>query len=313
MTTTTTPQPTNKANITAAGYASKRLQARHDADRPIINQPDPTTKPKAPSPTKKKKFVDSESLRQMVQELAPVKLPETSRDKLSGGGMWTNVDLDEVMHNLNLNCLPARFLVDLQDDAYSAIELLRGKITETLYVPLWIRHHWLLAVWNGKDTLSLADSSPGIATTADIATVSALFAYAANNHVTTKWYQVPKQPRTSIECGLHVALNAILASSRIIQTSISKPAQRTIEYEKTIGPVINKWLRNEVPLPTLIEQLLLHIAEVGIELLTQKDVLAFCDKVNTITPIEVTWVEVTNDGNVLRNWTGTLGKRRAAG
>jgi hypothetical protein len=227
--------------------------------------------------------------------------------------MWTNVDLDEVMHNLNLPCLPARFLVDLQDDAYSAIELLREKITEILYVPLWIRHHWLLAVWNGKDTLALADSSPGIATPTDISTVAALFAYAANSQVTTKWYQVPKQPRTSIECGLHVALNAIMASSRIIQTSTTKPSQRTIEYETKMGPSINKWLRNEIPLPVLIEQLLLHIAEVGIELLSQKDVLAFCDKVNTITPIDVTWVEVTEGGNVLRTWSGTLVKRRAAG
>lgn len=76
-----------------------------------------------------------------------------------------------------------------------------------------------------------------------------------------------------------MCINLTLAVHKMLKAHTNKPNQRVIEYERALGPLITKWLANNIPLPQLITSALTHIAEVGIELLSQKEVLEMCDKV----------------------------------
>jgi hypothetical protein len=68
--------------------------------------------------------------------------------------------------------MPARFLLDMQGSPADTISLLKEKMQlGKVYLPLWIRHHWLLGVYN-NNTLTIADSSPGVATKEDISTLN---------------------------------------------------------------------------------------------------------------------------------------------
>ena len=52
------------------------------------------------------------------------------------------------------------------------------------------------------------------------------------------------------------------------------------------------------------------IAEVGIELISAKQVLEKCDRIAELGPLEVTWVEVTDNDNILQTWVGSLPSER---
>jgi len=301
--------PTNAPLQQTAVRTSARLQARATA---TANNQENLAVAKPPSTEAISSMpINTESLKllEIINAIPSPKLPESTRNLLTGSGEWSNRDLDEAFTQLNLNRMPARFLVDMQDHPSTTLATLKTKMKDTLYLPLWIRHHWILGVWT-PGMLTIADSSPGIATKADFLAVQALLAYASLMPVGIQWFNVPRQPSNSVECGLHVAINLILAVNKMLKAHANKPNQRVIEYERTLGPLITKWLANNIPLPQLLTSTLTHIAEVGIELLSQKEVLEMCDKVSDNAPLEVIWVEQTEKGNILQTWTGNLTKRR---
>lgn len=258
------------------------------------------------------KFASSERILSIINRIPTPKLPESTRDKITGGGEWSNLDLDEAFATLQVNCMQARFLLDLQEDPAMTLNLLKEKMQlGKVYLPLWIRHHWLLGVFN-NNTLTLADSSPGVATREDVNNLATLLAYAQDAPVHIKWFATPRQPRGTVECGLHVVVNALLHQTNALQETDNKPQQRVIEYERRIGPIISEWLNGTMLLPQVFPPLLTHIAEVGIELINAKQVLHKCDTIAEMGLVEVTWVEATDEGNMLRTWTGALTKRKAA-
>ena len=316
----TIPQHNSSSQLLSEPLKSKRLQAR------ASEQPSTTTasKTKPTSPIQdpqihSKQILETTTAQEghphakilsLINKIPTPKLPESTLDRITGGGEWSNIDLDVALENLGINAMPARFLVDLQDDPPPTIALLRTKATQKLYLPLWIRHHWLLGVLEAN-SLYIADSSPGIATKEDIAALTDLFAFIKEGPITLRWLCSPRQPRSSVECGLHVVINTILHLSHILQPSDTKPIQRVIEYEKQIGPHIASWLNSALALPQLLNHILVHIAEVGIELLTAEQVLDKCDRIAEQGPVQVTWVEVADTGNRLLTWTGNLTKRKA--
>ena len=83
---------------------------------------------------------------------------------------------------------------------------------------------------------------------ADFLAVQALLAFAAEAPVGIQWFNVPRQPSNSVECGLHVAINLTLAVNKFLKAHTNKPNQRVIEYERALGPTITKWLANNIPL-----------------------------------------------------------------
>ena len=301
---------------------SKRLQAKAlhqkaattDPPLPLVKLPPSAVRGNDQPRAITERSTETEMSRKLlgiINSIPTPSLPETARDRLSGGGEWSNYDLDEAFNMLRVNCLPARFLVDLQADPSTTINLLKSKMNAPLYLPLWIRHHWLLGIWRAG-TLTLADSSPGIARKEDIEALLALFTHISQTPTKLEWCKVPKQPRSSVECGLHVTINLVLMTHQLLQTAPVRPPQNTIEYERTLGSSVAKWLADEMHIAELVGNILLYLAETGVELLSQQEVLAICDGNTWNTPLEVTWVEVTEHGNELRTWTGHLTKRRAA-
>lgn len=309
----------HQPHLTGAGLQSQRLQAK--ADQKAQQQPTPTSPPPKPSPvytvTKQQrkttsKFPQQEAILALINRIPSPQLPESRRDKITGAGEWSNLDLDEAFNALEVNCMPARFLLDLQGKPAETIALLKEKIQlGKVYLPLWIRHHWLLGVFN-NNVITIADSSPGVATKEDITTLTNILAFTQEAPVKLQWFSTPRQPRGSVECGLHVVVNALLHHTNALQAQDTKPAQRVIEYERRIGPIIANWLSATIPIAQLFTALLTHIAEVGIELISAKQVLAKCDRIAELGPVEVTWVEVTDEGNILQTWVGSLTKRKSA-
>ena len=309
----------SQQKLTGAGYQSQRLQAiaKRKEDKQL---PPPPPSPPAPvfNTAQKRKtkttsnYPQQEAILSLINRIPTPQLPEARRDKITGAGEWSNLDLDEAFNALEVNCMPARFLLDLQGEPEETIKILREKLQlGKVFLPLWIRHHWLLGVVD-KNVLKIADSSPGVATREDISTITNLLAFVQEAPVHLQWFSTPRQPRGSVECGLHVVINAILHHANALQAQDNKPSQRVIEYERLMGPLIASWINASIPISQLITSLLTHIAEVGIELLSAKQVLDKCDRIAELGPVEVTWVEVTDNGNILRTWIGSLTKRRAA-
>ena len=168
---------------------------------------------------------DSLKLLELINAIPSPKLPESTRNLLTGSGEWSNRDLDEAFAQLNLNRMPARFLVDMQDHPTPTLSILKTKMKDTLYLPLWIRHHWIFGVWTPW-------MSPGIATKADFLAVQVLLAFAAEAPVGIQWFNVPRQPSNSVECRLHVPINLTLAVNKFLKAHTNKPNQRVIEYER---------------------------------------------------------------------------------
>ena len=76
---------------------------------------------------------------------------------------------------------------------------------DTVIAPLHIRHHWVLAIFstlNNHLRARVYDSAPSPVTRRDInGTLCRL-------HAAVDFVRVPKQPRGSCECGVHVILHA---------------------------------------------------------------------------------------------------------
>ena len=169
--------------------------------------------------------------------------------------------------------MPARFLLDLQGEPDVTIKILRDKIQlGKVFLPLWIRHHWLLGVLE-NNVLKIADSSPGVATREDISLLTNLLSFIKEVPIHLKWFSTPRQPRGSVECGLHVVINTILHQTNALQAQDNRPSQRVIEYERAMGTVIANWISASITIAQLITSLLTQIAEVGIELIAPKQVL----------------------------------------
>ena len=156
------------------------------------------------------KYPKQEAILSLINRLPSPKLPESRRDKFTGAGEWSNLDLDEALVALGVNCMSARFLLDLQGEPDVTITTLRDKIQlGKVFLPLWIRHHWLLGVLD-NNVLQIADSSPGVATREDISLLINLLSFIKEAPINLKWFSTPRQPKGSVECGLHVVINAIL-------------------------------------------------------------------------------------------------------
>ena len=52
-----------------------------------------------------------------------------------------------------------------------------------------------------------------------------------------------------------------------------------------MGSVIANWISGSIPIAQLITSLLTHIAEVGIELISAKQVLEKCDRIAELGPL----------------------------
>ena len=113
---------------------SARLQARatttvNDNQEKVTTTPLPTPEESVPStpPTK-----ESLKLLEIINAIPSAKLPESTRNLLTGSGEWSNRDLDEAFAQLNLNRMPARFLVDMQDHPSPTLNTLKTKMKDTL-------------------------------------------------------------------------------------------------------------------------------------------------------------------------------------
>lgn len=107
--------PTNAPLQQTAVRTSARLQARATA---TANNQENLAVAKPPSTEAISNMpINTESLKllEIINAIPSPKLPESTRNLLTGSGEWSNRDLDEAFTQLNLNRMPARFLVDMQD------------------------------------------------------------------------------------------------------------------------------------------------------------------------------------------------------
>eukprot|EP00744_Colponema_vietnamica_P024496 GILI01035740.1.p1 GENE.GILI01035740.1~~GILI01035740.1.p1 ORF type:complete len:374 (+),score=38.98 GILI01035740.1:252-1373(+) len=110
-----------------------------------------------------------------------------------------------------------------------------------LMLPIWIRHHWI-AGYIRKRALFVADSAPGHASTKDLQELHKFIQKAINRPLDLIFLRVPRQPRQSMERGIHMVTNLLLLHKNALlevddTTFVSLASVRTALNNVTRGTI----------------------------------------------------------------------------
>jgi len=72
------------------------------------------------------KYPKQEAILSLINRLPSPKLPESRRDKVTGAGEWSNLDLDEALVALGVNRVVDKWLKTLFHEPYSGLVVHQG-------------------------------------------------------------------------------------------------------------------------------------------------------------------------------------------
>eukprot|EP00744_Colponema_vietnamica_P009228 GILI01013146.1.p1 GENE.GILI01013146.1~~GILI01013146.1.p1 ORF type:complete len:831 (-),score=73.66 GILI01013146.1:1212-3704(-) len=121
-------------------------------------------------------------------------------------------EIDKILSLFDVYAMPSMFTITAVSQPEAISTGLRARFQEgqsRLLLPIWIRHHWIAGFIRGK-ALFIADSAPGHASTKDINELHKFIQGALKRPLDLIFLNVPRQPRQSMECGIHMIANLLL-------------------------------------------------------------------------------------------------------
>ena len=221
------------------------------------------------------------------------------------------MDIDRVLTELNFITAPSTWLITVQNSPEMGESIFKScysKWNESaqpfLPLVLWIRHHWLVIFLQGN-VLYVADSAPGVATFRDLKAVAELLATFTGNPIDIVKLHAPRQPRNSVECGLHVIVNTLLFEASLLVTARDEVTD-SISYEptqNTLQLLLSQFISREGFTCAILD----HLAKQGIPLLSPSEALCAADTLSRkgITKITILWIA----SGQIQEWRGSLIKR----
>ena len=301
----------NKAFLEKKFGAGVKTRREHHADQKAdtrVTQFTETLVADVPAPTAGNKRWER------IRQIPHQPIPKSSL--YASGKDWSNIDLSNFLARLQkesgIPFVDPLFLPTATSNTPRAIRWLKEAFTveSPLLVPLWVRHHWLLAVVTQKH-IDFMDSAAGIVKAMEMQDIGAFISEELDNqHRKVRVMAVPQQPPLSNECGLHVALNAVLAAHNFVQVKRPLHQQRIVSYD-SLMTYVGMYVEGSIPTSRLLKAIWGQLALNAIPLMTHEDVREQLDAfaARDIRNFKVGWIGYPDSGPTMLEWSGTLRKK----
>lgn len=241
--------------------------------------------------------------------------PIPSSKKFASGADWSNLDLEYFFTTLKRDT-GITFVDPLSLPTATtnrATTWLREASTgDSMFIPLWVRHHWLLAFLT-ETSIMICDSAEGVIKQSEIKDVAAFISQELDGKSRKVVpMATPQQPPQSNECGLHVALNATLLAHSYLAPKRVAHKTRVISYDKALTKVVEMYTESVTSLKTLTDNLLKEISTTDTPLLTHDDVRSKLDEMaaKDCKNFKIGWIAYPADAKpTYLEWNGTLIKK----
>lgn len=318
-TSTNTP-PTYAAVLRSTDSMITKLKTRssHLEDERIAQLNNPPLPPHEDDTTTANDTLPSITSKERWEKICQIPhKPIPSSKKFANGADWSNTDLELFFKTLEKDTgipfVNPLFLPTATTTPSRAIKWLRQSTTgENLFIPLWVRHHWLLAFLT-ETSIKFCDSAEGVIKQTEIKDVAAFISQELDGKQRkVVIMSTLQQPPHSNECGLHVALNAtLLAQSHLVPKRIAHKT-RIISYDSTLTKVVEMYTTNTTSLQALTDNILKQIAITDVPLLTHDDVREKLDELagRDCNNFKIGWIAYPADAKPTHlEWNGTLLKK----
>jgi hypothetical protein len=159
--------------------------------------------------------------------------------------------------------------------------------------------------------IDFMDSAAGIVKAMEMQDIGAFISEELDNqHRKVRVMAVPQQPPHSNECGLHVALNAVLAAHNFVQVKRPLHQQRVVSYD-SLMTYVGMYVEGSIPTSRLLKAIWGQLAINAIPLMTHEDVREQLDAfaARDIRNFKVGWIGYPDSGPTMLEWSGTLRKK----
>eukprot|EP00743_Colponemidia_sp_Colp-15_P010356 GILK01011398.1.p2 GENE.GILK01011398.1~~GILK01011398.1.p2 ORF type:complete len:749 (-),score=9.85 GILK01011398.1:2098-4074(-) len=143
--------------------------------------------------------------------------------------------------------MSAEFARDIRlcpEDTRKQFKACKGR---PMIIPFWTLHHWIAVVLMENGRLWIADSAPSDAVLPDIQELIGNIEVLSGKAVDPMLIEVPKQPRGSGECGVHLIVNALALASGCLL-----PSQGVLSYKK-LRPLLMGVAAGRVPFQAILQ------------------------------------------------------------